>query len=998
VALIDIAFDRPVWLLLLAVVPVVWWLSLRSLAGLGPVRRVVAIVLRSAVIVLLVLAAAELQWLQQSKRLTVIYLIDQSKSIPEAQRQEMLRYVNAEVAKHRRNDDRAGVIVFGRDAAVEVPPYDDAVQLSSQTGPSLNPDHTNLAGALKLAQASFPEDSSRRIVVISDGNENIGNAIEQAQLAVNAGTGIDVVPVAYPTRAEVAVEKVALPADVRKGQPFDLRVVVNNLTDAATGTGGVAHGKLVVSQKIDDRVVVLSEQTVELPPGKRVFTVRQQIDEPNFYSYEARFVPDEATDDAKSENNRAMAFTHVRGSGQVLLIEDQAGRGEHERLIQRLRQENLEVTVRTSDQAFAGLAELQPFDTVLLANVPREQFSDEQISALVHNTQDMGAGLVMLGGPNSFGAGGWTGTELEKALPVDLQIKSAKVVPRGALMIVMDTSGSMMGEKIQMSKAAAIAAVNVLNADDQIGVIAFDGAARWIAKLQSVANRNSVVHRISQISADGGTFMQPALEQGYRALLSADGAAVRHVIVLTDGQTSGTGYEKLAKEMLDRNITTTAVAVGDDSNQQLMRDIATMGGGKYYFVRNPQAIPRIFMQEARRISRPLIYENGNGFVPRVTYPHEMLNGIGDKLPPLTGYVMTTLKQSPLVEQAIASPVPDVAENSTILATWTFGLGRSVAFTSDVGLRWSREWNDWSNYDKFFSQMVRWSMRPAGNDGNYTVATDVKDGKVNVVITAFDAEDEAANFLDFGGAVLGPDMQRRSLELSQAAPGRYVGSFDADDSGNYFLTVGARGGAPLRIGVNVPYSPEFADRRPNELLLQRIADLPSSAGASGVVIHDPKGAGDLDALLATDTFRHDLPPSTRTSDVWPQLLWLAAAVFLADVFMRRVHIDFGDAWKFVLASSRKLLRRRAVAQPDPYLERLRSRKAEVAHNVERQQRTNIEFEMNTDAGELPAVTVVEAKPTSTAGTKPETSLTPQADEDTSHTSRLLKAKKKVWEKR
>ncbi|MGH7137455.1 MAG: VWA domain-containing protein, partial [Pirellulales bacterium] len=433
-------FDSPWYLLLLAMLPVMWWFGRRSLSGLGRVRKWVVLLLRSAVFVLIVLSLAEIQWVRTNDNLTVIYLLDQSLSIPPERRQAMIEFVNEAVRQHRKGLDRVGVIVFGREAVIEIPPFDESVQLAPQVESPLDPESTNLAGALKLAQATFPEDAAKRIVIVSDGNQNMGDALDQARHVADAGVSIDVQPVLFTARSEVMVEKVTLPPDVRKGQPFDLRVVLNNTTQPPEGESGVVKGKLIVSQRTDDQPRVIAEENVELPPGKRVWTVRQQLDQPHFYTYEARFVPDNPADDGMVENNRATTFTHVRGSGQVLLIEDVANRGEHEFLVEHLRHENLEVTIHASDQLFNGLAELQQFDTVVLANVPREEFTDQQILMLSENTQSMGCGLVMLGGPNSFGAGGWNNTPIEEAMPVDFQIKSAKVVPKGALALVMHAS------------------------------------------------------------------------------------------------------------------------------------------------------------------------------------------------------------------------------------------------------------------------------------------------------------------------------------------------------------------------------------------------------------------------------------------------------------------------------------------------------------------------------------------------------------------------------
>ena len=283
----------------------------------------------------------------------------------------------------------------------------------------------------------------------------------------------------------MAVEKVALPPDIRRNQPFELRVVLNN-TAPADGAAKPVAGHLRIIRKAGERQETLSDQPIKLKPGKRVFSLREEIDEPDFYTYEARFVPDDPNADAISQNNEATAFTHVQGKGQVLLIEDWENPGEFDFLVERLRKEGLEIVVEPSNRLFTSLPELQRYDTVILADVPRtsgedasdvSSFSDEQIKMLVRNTEELGCGLMMLGGPNSFGAGGWTNTELEKAMPVDFQIKSTKVVPVGAL--VLNMHASEIPQANYWQKVIAEEAVKALGPRDYCGLVC--GTARSMA-------------------------------------------------------------------------------------------------------------------------------------------------------------------------------------------------------------------------------------------------------------------------------------------------------------------------------------------------------------------------------------------------------------------------------------------------------------------------------------------------------------------------------------
>lgn len=996
----SISFESPWYLLLLVLVPILWWFSFRRMGVLGPWRRWFAMGLRTVVLVLLILAMAGIQMVHTSDRLTVIYLLDQSLSIPAEQRRAMILYVNAAIERHREHLDRAGVIVFGRDAAIEIPPFDDDVKMPLLVESLLDPEHTNLAGAMRLAQASFPEDAAKRIVVVSDGNENIGDAVEQAQGLAGAGVGIDVVPVRFDRQGEVIVERVTIPNDIRRGQPFDMKIVVTNTKTAEGDDSGQVSGRLVIRQRVGDDAQVISDEVVQLPPGKRVYTVRQQIDAPSFYTYEAEFVPQRPEDDTMRQNNQATTFTHVRGKGQVLLIEDFQGPGQHERFVQALRQRNLEVTMRTSDQAFTGLAELQQFDTVLLANVPREHFTDEQIQMLVRNTQQMGAGLVMLGGPNSFGAGGWSNTELEKAMPLDFQIKSAKVVPRGALAMMMHACEIPEGNHWQ--KVIAHEALKALGERDYCGVVHWMGNEQWLwGGLRVVGgNRQQMLARLDKMTPGDMPDFDPAMVMAQKEFARIQDAAIKHMIIISDGDPTPPSRGVITA-LVNLRVTVSTVAVGahGPAESRVLDNLAKATGGKFYKVNNPKALPRIFQREARRVAQPLVFETKAGVRPEVRFPHEMLSGIEGAMPLTHGFVMTTVKENPLVEVSLISPQPANEKNSTILASWTYGLGKTVAFTTDCGARWASPWTGWENYDKFFGQVVGWSMRPVGDEGNFVMATEVEDGQVRLVVTALDKDDEFLNFLDMSGTVIGPNLEPVPMKVQQTAPGRYEGTFPARDSGSYFLLVSPGAGkAPIRTGVSVPYSDEFRAKPTNEPLLEQLAALTPQGGDPGKLVPAPDDPDQIEPMLAVNSFRHDLPKATSSQDIWFHLVFLAGCLFFFDVFVRRVQVSF--AWVPPLAGRlRDRILRRSPQAPQPeMIERLRSRKAEVSQQVD-QLRASTRFEPAEQSAAAPvAVEELEepAEPRA-APRRAEPGLAPDQEEE-SYTARLLKAKKKVWKER
>jgi uncharacterized membrane protein/Mg-chelatase subunit ChlD len=1016
-----LAFNNAWYLLLLGLLPFVWWFSFGSLSGLGRSRRAAAIGLRTLVMVLIIAALAETQYQRVNDRVTVIYLLDQSLSIPEARRTEMIRYANASIHAQRRDDkeDRAGVIVFGKNAEVEAPPVDFSIQLAPRIESLLDPNYTNLAGAMQRAMSLFPHNTAKRVVLVTDGNENIGNSLEEARAMADAGVSIDVMPVPLGHRSDVAVEKVALPADVRRGQPFELRVVINN-TEPADGAAKPVAGHLRIIRKAGERQETLSDQPIKLEPGKRVFSLREEIDVPDFYTYEARFVPDDPNADAISQNDEATAFTHVQGKGQVLLIEDWENPGEFDFLIDRMRKAGLEIVVEPSNRLFTSLPELQRYDTIILADVPRtsgedasdvSSFSDEQIKMLVRNTEELGCGLVMLGGANSYGAGGWTNTDLEKAMPVDFQIKSTKVIPVGALVLNMHA-----GEIAQANfwqKVIAEEALKALGPRDYCGLTSWNGTSQWLwgqsqgGLLHVGPNRQMMLSRIDKMNVGDMPDFEPGMRQAAVGLAAITDAAIKHMIVISDGDPSPpTAATMAALKAGQVKVTTVAVGSHGILGSQVMQDIATQTGGKYYVVNNANALPKIYQREARRIARPLVFEPQPPVQPIVTTQHEIIQGITGPLPPVSGFVLTSVKDSSLVEVVLLSPKPTEAENATILATWTYGLGKAVAFTTDAGKRWTSAWTSWDGYDRFFSQMIRWSMRPTGDTGKFSVSADVQGNKTRVVITALDQDEQFLNLQSMSGAALGPDMESIPLDIQQTAPGRYVGEFDSTKAGSYMIMVTPGAGhAMIRTGVSVGYSDEFRDRETNTPLLDSIAKLTAKGGKPGELMEPlpdlPRNSDNpsFDAQLKIDPFRRDLPRAVASQDIWPWLVMMGSCLFLADVFVRRVQISLQwllPVWERFAAI---MLRRQPQVATAPTMERLRSRKADIERTIETR-RAATRFEPDPTAAIEPGATQSTATRPTAPGTPAPQAPKPDADkpEAESYTERLLKAKKQVWKDR
>jgi len=998
----QLGFDHSGYLWLLLALPFLWWIGYESLGALGKLRRAFALTFRTVVWTAIVFAIAGVQLVWVNDRVTVMYLLDQSESIPQAQRQEMLQYVIDNVKKHRERarEDRAGIVVFGRDASIEIPPFDDDIpQLSRVESLRGRADATNLESALNLAQASMSEDTSRRIVIVTDGNENIGQARKLAARVANSGIGIDVVPVMLTAENEVLVEKIDLPNNIRKGQPFEARVVVNNYANNATDKP--AKGKLRVTQKVRGETQLLLEEDITLDPGKNVFPLRHEIDQPASYIYNAEFIADNPSSDGLTQNNTATAYTYVRGQGRVLLIQDAKRSGDFDLLAEVLRRNNIEVDLMQSDALFGTVAELQPYDAVILAGVPRvsgesvdkiTSFSDAQIDVLVSNTRQLGAGLLMIGGPEAFGAGGWVGTELEKAMPVDFKIKNTKIQAVGALALIMHASE--MAEGNYWQKVIAQAAIEQLGPSDYGGVLHWSRTGdAWLwggntGMLEVGPNRKAMLAAIGRMTPGDMPQFDPAMKMAV-AGLSRTPASVKHCLIVSDGDPSDPSTATI-NAFINNNITISTVAVASHglSGSQRLQAIAAATGGKYYAVANGKALPRIFQREARRVSRPLVYEPDGGTVPEVIFPHAMLDGIDRVLPPTRGFVLTQIKDSPLAQVLIQSPKPDSPENATILAVWTYGLGRTAVLTTDAGARWASSWTEWAGYEAFFSQLVRWLMRPTGDTGKFTIATQIRDGEVQVVVNALSKEDSFLNFLDMNASALDPDLKPVTLSMRQTAPGRYVGSFPATKTGSYFVNVIPNSDTVLTTGVTIPYSEEFRIRETNRALIEMLASKTPQGGEAGLVTAPL--ADSSPESEDNNAFRGGLALARSIRDAWPWFVLAACCLFLGDIFVRRVAINFD----WVGAALKKMRGKPGEKESTvtARLDALKKNKESLDEELQKR-RTSVRFEPTQTDQDESAIDWNDNAGTAKSKTDQAKDMAPDP-EGPSYTERLLEAKRKA----
>ena len=482
-------FTNPGWLLLLLVAaPWTVWLTLKSDVQISAWRRWTAFGLRMVIVLALILAIAGLQWKRPQEGMNVFFLLDRSDSIPPEQ-QEAARLYVSKASALKKPIDKAGVLAFGTDAAIDTSPNEKVGDQKIQA--VVGSERTDVASAIRLGTAAFPETGQKRLVLLSDGNENVGDAFAAVLAARPLGVTVDVVPLGVARGGDVSVQKLSLPANIKKGQTFEVKIFAQ--ADQAQ--------RATVRLFRNDQL--LGEQSVQLESGKNLFTFPQTLTEPDFYSYEVQV---EAPGDSVPQNNRAINFTTVRGDPRVLLVSAEPDKDAA--LAETLRSANLDVKVAEVTKFPGTLAEMQSYDSIFLSNIAAGDLGDTLMKLLESAVRDFGVGLVCIGGDQTYAAGSYRGTPLAETLPVDMELSSKKVLPPGAVALIMHGMEFMNGN--QIARDCAIGVLEALGPQDEMGVLLWDGNERWVFPLAKVGDKKRMRRSIAGMNqGDMPSFQGP---------------------------------------------------------------------------------------------------------------------------------------------------------------------------------------------------------------------------------------------------------------------------------------------------------------------------------------------------------------------------------------------------------------------------------------------------------------------------------------------------------
>jgi len=874
------SFSQPAWLVLLVLLPLSALIALPHLlpgyariggrtSGLArrlDYQALAALLVRWVLLAALILALAGLQFVQFTNRLAVVFLIDASDSVGPEGVEQAAQFVRAALRAMRGDgQDQAAVVVFGTDPQVERAM--STVRDLPPVGTQVRSAGTNIEAAIRLGISLFPPEVAKRLVLLSDGLQTIGDATEAARLASASNVRLDVVPLPSVRGPDAAVERVDAPQRAVAGQVIPLNIVVR-ANQAMRAQLTVFSGPAVVAQT-----------AVNLSSGANEFLVRVSAPQAGFGAFRAQIAPEA---DVRPQNNALAAGVIVDGPSRVLLVslspDSSSGSvdevGALKRAFDAVGISYDEASPRAMPSEIQSLAGYQ---AVILANVPARELSLRAMYALQSYVRDIGGGLVVIGGPMSYGVGGYYQTPLEEALPVAMQVKDPKRFPSISIVVVMDKSGSMsMMEngvmKMRLAAEAAARVAELVNDDDEVTVIGFDTKPADVIGPFAGRDRKRYINQILSIApGGGGIYVYESLKEAEKVIARSN-KSTKFIILLADGDDAERqqGARELVRRMrAEHDLTLTVVAFGDGSDIPFLKSLAEVGGGRYHFTDRAANLPTIFTEEAALAQRSYIVEQP--FFPRLGMNSPIMSGIA-AMPSLQGYIASTPKPA-------AQVVLQVTESDPLLAVWQYGLGRAAAFTSDATGRWAKAWVGWDDFPKFWAQTVRWTIleRP---QSPIQVTAQASDGRT--VIAAELPEAYIDERLELSATLVDADGRTRQLRMSQVSPGRYEAEVDLEQGAAYFVRVtpAQSGGesSPAVAGLTEavsgyvqPYSPEYAAREGGEANLQAWAML-----GGGETLETPAQA-----------FAMNVPATAARTDLFPLLLVLSALLLPFDVGVRRI---------------------------------------------------------------------------------------------------------------
>lgn len=817
---------------------------------------------RAVLLAAIVLAISGVSITKRQRKIETIFLVDVSDSMS-GNLTAVENYLKESMSLMPKKN-QAGVVLFGKNTAVEQFVSDSKTFYGITASPVTTA--TNIESGVTSACSMFHDGVTKRLVLITDGCENEGSMSLAASNMKNSDVELYTISLSDSVSGsnEVYIDGLDTPSVIHAGDHYNISVSVksNVETDAILS---LYSGRISKGQK-----------EIHLTKGTNQFVFEDVGEDGTIAGYKAVIEPDE---DTISVNNTYVTFSQIEARPKVLLVEGKPGEAsEYEKI---LTAANIGYDLTTGAGVPITLSQLNAYKAVITVDVYYDDLREGFAKTLETYVKDYSGGYICIGGENSYALGGYRNTELEEMLPVDMDIEGEKEIPKMAMVMVIDQSGSMAFPSedntsvtgLDLAKQAAISGVKELRETDEAGVLVFDDAYNWTVPITKVDDVDEITDKIRTIGDGGGTSIYPALEEAYAKILKSD-AKIKHIILLTDGQDEFRQYNVLLDQINKAGITVSTVAVGKDSDKNMLKTIADTCSGRFYYTDVNNSIPRIFAQEVYLSTNT--YLINEEFYPVVTSNNEILSGVMEEgCPALLGYIATRAK--PRADVILKSPKGD-----PILSTWQLGLGRTVAWSSDATNEWTAPFAAWENYPMLWSNIIHYviSDTELGGD-NLEIVKDGNSAKVvyetdeydkNTVITALVSDENGEN---------------NEITLDPVKPGSYEVSVDSEDIGIYSLSVRKKNGDEIVKNYNTAfanqYSPEY-----------------QFSEASGELERFVKQVDGTEISFEDDVWKTDAKKVKSRVPLTMLLIIISMGILLFDIIIRRFSVDVAGGLKRIIS--------------------------------------------------------------------------------------------------
>jgi hypothetical protein len=781
---------HPVWLFLLVPLGLSLWLWRM------PTRLLTA--LRVSALLLAVLALAGLSLRLPSRAGTVVVVADRSASMPPGSESAQKEVIDL-IASAMGPDDRLGVVSFGENVAVERPPQGGAFAgFVTQVGGNAS----NLGEALETALALIPRDAPGRVLVLSDGRWTGRDPAASAPGAAARGVGVDYRPMERAGAGDVAIARLDAPSVVTPGESFLITAWVHAPTAQSVG---------FELWRGEERI---SAGERRLVAGLNRLTFRDRAFDRGNQAYVLKVTGGE--DDPVPENNRARLLVGVSGPRPLLHVSTSPDSG----LARLLSAGGLEVKATRPERCRWTLEELSRYSAVILENVPAEKVGSAGMETLAAWVRETGSGLLMTGGRNSYGPGGYYKSPLEPVLPVSMELRNEHRKLALAIVVALDRSGSMAApvgggkQKMDLANLGAAQVLDLLGPQDEFGCIAVDTDPHTIAKLGPVADKERVRGDILRIrSMGGGIYVYVALAEAARMLLPSE-KGTKHIILFADAADAEEPgrYKELLEKTEKAGITVSVIGLGTerDKDAELLKDVARRGKGRVFFTDKPEELPRLFAQDTFVVARNTFIDEPTGI--RTTPALATLTERTFRAPAglsIGGYNLCYLRPG-----ATLGTVTEDEYNAPVVAAWRVGSGRAVCYTGEADGKYAGAIRRWGEVGHYFTSLARWAAGPAGPlRDNMLLTQEVREG-VNVVELHLDPERKGEPFAGLPKATTlrsqgGGAPRAVKSAMRWTGPDTLAVEVPLEGGETALTAVDVPGqGAVALPPVCLPYSPEF----------------------------------------------------------------------------------------------------------------------------------------------------------------------------------------------